>query len=309
MTNQFEHKLLQLPLVKKVIFYLKKFRLPWLNGFTFYDLIQLYVIGLTGGALSNRSRAIAFSFFMSLFPFALFIFNLIPFIPIQGFQADFMQFVSATVPPNTFSAIQDILDDILNHSNSGLLSSGFLLSIFLMSNGVNAIFGGFQNSKLVDVKRTYFKKYFIAIGISLLLSLLLLVTIAAIVIFEVWIQQSMIHRVLSDKIPLIQMGRFAFVALMILMIVSILLKYGISQRRSRALISIGAVFTTILIVLNSYLFGIWVIHFSKYNELYGSIGTLLIVMFYIWLNCLLLLLGFELDASIYKLKEDSNKIN
>lgn len=90
--------------------------------------------------------------------------------------------------------------------------------------------------------------------------------------------------------------------LMILLTTSILFKFGTRESRNSAFVSIGSVFTTLLIILSSYVFGIWVVKFSKYNELYGSIGTLLILMFYIWLNIMILLLGFELNATIQKLK-------
>jgi membrane protein len=79
-------------------------------------------------------------------------------------------------------------------------------------------------------------------------------------------------------------------------------KYGIKREKKRPFISIGSVFTTILIIISSYFFGIWVLKFSKYNELYGSIGTLLVVMFYIWINCMVLLLGFDLNTSIQHIK-------
>jgi membrane protein len=272
-----------------------------------YDLLELYGIGITEGALSYRAGAIAFSFFMALFPFELFILNLIPYIPIEGFQEDFMQFVSEGVPPKTFDAIATIINDILHNSHSGLLSSGFLLSIFLMANGLNAILGGFETSHHVIIKRGFFRQYFVALGMSLLLSMLLLVTVAMIVVFEVFIQKTIIQDVLSDRIPLIILGRYTFVILMILLTTSILFKFGIKHDKNRKFISIGSVFTTILIILSSYIFGIWVVEFSKYNQLYGSIGTLLIMMFYIWINCMILLLGFELNSIISKLK--INKIN
>jgi membrane protein len=227
---------------------------------------------------------------------------LIPYIPIEGFQADFLQFVKEGVPPNTYDAIYKIINDILNNSHSGLLSSGFLLSIFLMANGLNGILGGFESSKHVLIKRGFFHQYFVALGMSLVLSLLLLVTVATIVVFEVFIQKTIIQDVLSDRIPLIILGRYVFIILMILITTSILLKFGTKHHEKRAFISIGSVFTTVLIILSSYGFGIWVIKFSKYNELYGSIGTLLIMMFYIWINCMILLLGFELNQSINKLK-------
>ncbi|MBP6584410.1 MAG: YihY/virulence factor BrkB family protein, partial [Flavobacterium sp.] len=280
----------------------KRIRLPWLQGLSLYDLLELYVLGIVEGALSYHASAVAFSFFMALFPFALFILNLIPYIPIDGFQADFLQFVKEGVPPNTYDAIYKIINDILNNSHSGLLSSGFLLSIFLMANGLNGILGGFESSKHVLIKRGFFHQYFVALGMSLVLSLLLLVTVATIVVFEVFIQKTIIQDVLSDRIPLIILGRYVFIILMILITTSILLKFGTKHHEKRAFISIGSVFTTVLIILSSYGFGIWVIKFSKYNELYGSIGTLLIMMFYIWINCMILLLGFELNQSINKLK-------
>jgi membrane protein len=165
--------------------------------------------------------------------------------------------------------------------------------------------GGFESSKHVLVKRGFLHQYVVALGISMVLSILLIVTVAAIVIFEVVIQQTIIQDVLSDQVPLIEMGRYAFVILMILITSSILLRFGTKQFHKPRFISIGSVFTTILIIISSYFFGIWVIKFSKYNELYGSIGTLLILMFYIWINCMILLLGFELNAIIAKLKKQN----
>lgn len=285
----------------------QRIKLPWLQGMSFYDLLELYLIGVAQGAISYRAGAIAWSFFMSLFPFALFILNLIPYIPIDNFQNDFLRFVEQGVPPQTYDAIASILSDIMNNSNSGLLSWGIVLAILLMSNGLNAIMGGFETSRHVIIKRGFVRQYVVALGMSLLLSMLLIITIASIVVFEVIIQQTKIQDVLSDRIPLLSMGRYAFVILMILLTTSILFKFGIKRDKNRSFISIGSVFTTILIILSSYFFGIWVVKFATYNELYGSIGTLLIMMFYIWINCMILLLGFELNGTINKLKRKSHK--
>ncbi|WP_158729980.1 MULTISPECIES: YihY/virulence factor BrkB family protein [unclassified Flavobacterium] len=298
MSKKTEDKLLEIPVIRNVVIGLKKIKLPWLQGLSLYYLIELYVIGIIESAVTYHASAVAFSFFMALFPFALFILNLIPFIPIDGFQEDFLLFVKDGVPPNTYDAIYKIISDILNNSDSGLLSSGFILSIFLMANGLNGILGGFETSRHVLVKRGFIRQYIVALGMSMLLSFLLIVTVATIVVFEVLLQKT----VFSDQIQLIVLGRYAFVILMILMTTSILFKFGTKHDKNRAFISIGSVFTTILIILDSYLFGIWVVKFSKYNELYGSIGTLLILMFYIWINCMILLLGFELNATINKLK-------
>ncbi len=308
MSVEIEERLRKIPVLRSFVNWAKTVKLNWLSGLSLYDLLELYIIGLTEGALSNRAGAIAFSFFMALFPFALFILNLIPFIPIEGFQEDFLAFVADGVPPNTFYAIKNIINDILHNSHSGLVSSGFLLSIFLMANGLNAILGGFENSKHVLVKRGFFHQYFVAVGMSLFMAILLILTVAIIVVFEVVIQHLNAKDFLSERIPLIVMGRYAFLILMILITTSVLFKFGTKNQENRSFISIGSVFTTILTIISSYFFGVWVIRFSKYNELYGSIGTLLIVMFYIWINCMILLLGFELNEVINKLKKRKEHI-
>lgn len=306
MSNQVVRFFTKIPILKQIVQFLQSIKLPWLEQISLYELLEFYITGLLQGAISYRAAAIAFSFFMALFPFTLFILNLIPFIPINNFQADFINFIASTVPPNTFQAIEVIINDILNNSYKGLLSSGFILSIFLLSNGVNAIMGGFETSQHITVKRRYFRQYFVALCISMLLTFILLVTVSSIIIFEVLIQktiiQDVLHNTISDKISLIVLCRYVFVLLMLIFTIAILFKFGIKQTKKRAFITIGVVFTTILVLLSSYFFGIWAVKFSKYNELYGSIGTLLIIMFYLWINCMVLLLGFELDAAIAKLK-------
>lgn len=302
MSAEIEQKVEGIPVIRNLMHAAQKVKLPWLEGLSLYDLLEIYIVGIVEGAITYRAGAIAFSFFMALFPFALFILNLIPYIPIEGFQQDFLKFLEDSVPPNTYEAIASIINDILNNSYKGLLSSGFLLSIFLMANGLNAILGGFENSHHVIMKRGFLKQYLVALGMSLILSLLLIVTVATAVVFEVFIQTTKLENVFNNNIQFIEIGRYGFLVVMILVTTSILLKFGTKETKNSTFISIGSVFTTILIVLSSYVFGIWVVKFSQYNELYGSIGTLLIMMFYIWLNCMILLLGFELNTSINRLK-------
>lgn len=302
MSVELEHKLERIPVIKYVVRFGKSIKLPWSEGLTLYHLSELYITGIVKGDVSYRAGAIAFSFFMSLFPFALFILNLVPKIPVEGFQQDFMQFVQENVPPNTYDAIKGILDDIMHTSYTSLLSTGILLAILLMSNGMNAILSGFQSSLHITIKRTYFRQYALAIGLSLLLSIILLVTVVAIIIIQIIIQNLKNGGFLTDDVYLLEISRYVFLIFMVLTITSLLFKFAAKETKSSAFFSYGAVFTTILFIITSYLFGIYVVRFSQYNELYGSIGTLLVLMLYIWINCFILLLGFELNALIHKLK-------
>jgi len=290
------------PIIKQFIVLLKRIQFPSLQGSSLYDIIKLYLSGIVSGGVTHRASAIAFSFFMALFPFALFLLNLIPFIPLENFQNDFLTFVSKSVPPNTYDAIEAILKDILNNSYNGLLSSGFILSVFLMSNGINALLDGFELSKNISEKRGYFQQYAIAIVLSLIIAFLILLTVAILIFVAVFIHQVETQSGYVSKIPLIETIRYLFVVLMILFITSALYKFGTRESKHISFISYGSVMTTVLFLLTSNLFGIYVEKFARYNELYGSIGTLLVMMFYIWLNCILILLGFELNAFIFQLK-------
>lgn len=301
MSEEIESKLNKIPIVRQLVTFTKAIKLSSLEGMSLYDILEMYISGIFKGAFSYRASSIAFSFFMALFPFALFILNLIPFIPLENFQEDFLHFIDNGVPPNTYYAIEAIVKDIMETSHQGLLSSGFILSILLMTNGVNAILGGFEMSTHITITRTFFRQYFISLAISLVLSFILIITVAAIVIAEVVIQKINIYGYITN-VALIEWSRYGFIILMILITTSILYKYGAKETSKISFISFGAVFTTVLIIVSSYVFGIYVEKFARYNELYGSIGTLLVLMFYIWINCMVLLLGFELNATISKLK-------
>lgn len=302
MSVELEHKLERIPVVKYIVRFGKSIKLPYSEGLTLYHLVELYISGIVKGDISYRAGAIAFSFFMSLFPFMLFILNLIPKIPVEGLKDDFLNFVEENVPPNTFDAIEGIITDITETSYSSLLSTGILLAILLMSNGMNAILSGFQSSMHITIKRTFFRQYALAILLSVGIAILIIITVSAIVTLEIIIHSLKKNGFLTDDVYLLEWGRYLFLVLMILTTTSILFKFAAKETKKAAFFSYGSIFTTILFALTSYLFGIYVSRFAQYNELYGSIGTLLVLMLYIWINCFILLLGFELNALIHKLK-------
>ncbi|PJR04578.1 YihY/virulence factor BrkB family protein [Avrilella dinanensis] len=287
---------------QRTIGFTRKIKLPRLEGLTLYDLGTLYIKGIIEGAFTYRAGSIAFSFFMALFPFALFILNLIPYIPIENFQEDFLSFVETSVPPSTYGAVESILIDIMNNSYKSLLSTGVLMSIFLMSNGVNAIVSGFESSYHISNTRNFIRQYIVALLLSLIMSVMLLFSLAVFLTIEVYMH-------FSDYPVLARVIRYVFIVSMIFLISCILYKYGAKETKKIHFFSIGAFFTTLLVIITSYGFGIYVTRFAQYNELYGSIGTLLVFMIYIWINCMILLLGFELNASIHRLKKNNSYIS
>ncbi|WBL20896.1 YihY/virulence factor BrkB family protein [Zunongwangia sp. HRR-M8] len=284
-----------------------KIILPGTDGLSLYHLWDIYSSGIVQGTFSTRASAIAFSFFMALFPFLLFIFNLIPYVEeinlIDDFRIKFLLFMDSLLPPETQDYVGDIFADIANNPRGGLLSFSFILSIFLMTNGVNAIFTGFEFSYHTKLKRSLVKQYIVAIGVSLILAFLLLITVIVMVYATYAIEDlSEYGLIANNESGTVVVKYLAFVVL-IYIAVATLYYFGTKEARQARFFSVGAFFTTILIMLTSFLFGLYIENFSNYNELYGSIGALLILMVYIWLNANILLLGFELNASLLKLKK------
>lgn len=308
MSKEIENKLEKIPIVNILVKFGKKIKIPGLEGMSLYDLLEMYFIGIVEGALTTRAGGIAYSFFMAIFPFLLFVLTLIPFLPIPGAQEGLLSIIADVLPPKTYDAVDSVLVDIIKNQYGGLLSFGFIGSIFLMTNGVNAIFGGFEYSYHVKEIRNVFRAYFIAMYVSVIIVVFLLITVAIIIFFELILKDHVTLGWLDDNLIWIQITRGFIFLTMIFVTVSMLYHYGVKEGKHSRFFSPGSVFTTVLLLLTFNLFGYYVNEFAKYNELYGSIGTLLILMLFIWLNAIILLLGFELNATIYALRRRNKTI-
>lgn len=282
----------------------QKIKIPGLEGMSLYHLLRLYVNGIIEGALTSRAGSIAFSFFIALFPFALFSLTLIPYVKMDGFQEDFIEFTFKIMPSQqSADAVSSVLDDIANNKYGELLSFGFLLSIFLMTNGVNAILSGFEDTHHNIKNRNIFKQYMVSLGISLLLAFTLFFTVGIIVKLEFLVNTLNESGIVSDAGFWIGVIQFIIMLIMIVFTISILYYYGTREGKEVSFLSPGTVFTAILFLFNYQIFKVYLLKFAQYNQLYGSIGTVLVIMLFIWLNSIILLLGFELNTSLIQLKQ------
>lgn len=311
MTKPLEEKLEKIPVVNILVRFFKRTKLPGLEGLTFYDLLELYITGIVKGALTSRASAIAFSFFMALFPFLLFILIIIPYVPIDDFKIEFLRFLESFLPASTSDFFfETIFEGIDQSQRGGLLSSVFVLSIMLTANGVNALFSGFENSYHVQLSRNIFRQYLYALGVAIILAFLLILTIAVLGYFQIYVVQKVLdtlhekgYNVAAQSVFWFNMVKYVFFIIMVYIATATMYYFGTRGGRYSKFFSVGAIFTTTLIIVLSFLFGIYIENFGQYNKLYGSIGALLILMIYLWLNANILLLGHELNTSINKLRK------
>ncbi|KAA2216846.1 MULTISPECIES: YihY/virulence factor BrkB family protein [Maribacter] len=321
MSAEVEEKLDKIPILNKVVRLLKTIKLPGLEGLSLYDLMEMYINGIVQGALSSRASAISFSLFMALFPLLIFMVTLVPFfldyisIQNENFELQFQLFLESFLPNATGDYFGDIFGQIKDQKRGGLLSSAFLLSIFLVANGVNSIFGGFETSYHIELKRNFFRQYLYALMVGLILAILIIVGFVAYIYFEFYVLGYLTEFAArqggyvldEDEIIGVQIAKILFFIVLSYFTTAILYYFGTKEGKQARFFSIGALVTTILFLLTSYLFGIYVEKFARYNELYGALGGLLILMVYIWLNSNILLLGFELNASLNSLRKISRQ--
>ncbi|PIB27826.1 YihY/virulence factor BrkB family protein [Maribacter sp. 4G9] len=321
MSLEVEEKLEKIPIINKVVRLLKTIKLPGLEGLSLYDLLEMYINGIVQGALSSRASAISFSLFMALFPLLIFMVTLVPFlvdyisIQNENFELQFQLFLESFLPNATGDYFGDIFRQIKDQKRGGLLSSSFLLSIFLVANGVNSIFGGFETSYHIELKRNFFRQYLYALMVGLILAILIIVGFVAYIYFEFYVLGYLTEFAArqggyvldEDEIIGVQIAKVLFFIVLSYFTTAILYYFGTREGKQARFFSIGALVTTVLFLLTSYLFGIYVEKFARYNELYGALGGLLILMVYIWLNSNILLLGFELNASLNSLRKISKK--
>ena len=311
MSNSLDEKLDKIPVINIVVRFLKRLKLPGLEGLSFYDLLVLYITGIVRGALTTRASAIAFNFFMALFPFLLFVLIIIPYVPIDDFKMEFLQFLESFLPESTSDFFfENIFENIDQSQRGGLLSSVFILSILLMANGVSAVFSGFENSYHEQLTRNVFKQYLYALSIALILAFLVIITIIVLGYIQIYVVQELLnalenrgYQVDSDGVFWADVVKYMFFVMMVYIAIATLYYFGTREGKESKFFSVGAIFTTLLIILTSYLFGIYIENFGQYNKLYGSIGALLILLFYLWINANILLLGYELNASINMLRK------
>ena len=200
--------------------------------------------------------------------------------------------------------VHNFLTDFLMTPRSGLLSVGFLVAVYYASNSMIGIMSSFNKSLLSANKKNFLQMRWMAIKLTTVLILLIIATIVLLITQGKLAQMLFDWLEIKNKVLifLIFSLRWIVIGALFFYSVAITYKYAPAVHKRWKLSSPGAIFATFLIVVSNFAFSFWVNHFSTYNEVYGSIGTILIIMLLIYINSLLLLIGYELNVSIQSLK-------
>lgn len=299
-----ERILANLPLVRFLTARSKKIILPGFDGVPLYDVIVFFYEEIKKEGLNERAAAIAYNFIMAIPPTCLFLFTLIPnlpFIPTKTIKIQLHEIITDIIPAKTHNNnLILFVDSFFKEGKIGLLSFGFLLLIFFASNGMMGLMRSFNKRSIGFSKRTGLQTRWIAIKLTVLIMGLLLGCISLL------IMQGTVISWLGLKnnflVQFFSTFRWVFILGLIFFTFAFIYKYAPAVTKRWRLISPGSILGATMSVLATLGFSIFVNNFGRYNALYGSIGTVIVLMILIFINSLVLLIGYELNASIHSLK-------
>jgi membrane protein len=284
----------------------RKISLPGFNGISLYEILTFFVSQVKKVGLIDRARAIAFSFLIAIPAAAIFICTLIPYLPVHKKILQQLLFLTKDITPNqnTYVLVSQFLEDFLAKPRVGLLSFGFVLALFYSSNAMMGIMRSFNKSLVYNAHRNPLTTRWMAIKLT---TLVLCMVIGSVIILgtqaellRTWLREAHISG--RNAHWLFRTVRWVVVIPLFYIAIACIYKYGPAVHKRWKLFSPGTFLAALLTILTTLAFSYWVNRFGNYNKVYGSIGTVMILMLLVYFNSLVLLIGYELNVSIYHLK-------
>jgi len=274
--------------------------LPGFSPLPLYTVGTFFFQEIAKDSLVNKASSLAYNFMLAIFPAVIFVFTLIPYIPLDGFQDQLISLLGMVLPENAFLTVETTLEEIIKKQNGGLLSFGFLAALFFATNGVNNLMQAFNKSSLLIETRGWLKQRMVAVMLTFMVFFALVIGLGIMTIGEFAISIIKGELKFKDTFWVFVIGLVRWVILMgvYFVTISLLYRYGPSHTKKWKLFSPGAWLASVLALLTFWGFGFYINNFGNYNKLYGSIGTLIVIMLWLYCNSLIMLIGFELNASI-----------
>ena len=291
--------------------WLENIVLPGFDGIPITEVLSFVAQGFRKGVMVTRASSIAFNLLLALIPASIFLFSLIPFIPIPNFQEEMIRLFENILPENVYRFLESSIVDIVTRKSEGLLIIMLFATIVFSTNGIHAVINAFVVSAHSFQARSWVNQR--KISLVLLLIIVFMFSLAGfIVIFGKQGLDSLVElHIIERNIvkSLLIFAEWIIVVLLLFLAISFLYYFAPAKKTDFRFFSAGSTTATILFLLSSLGFSAYVNNFGLYNKFYGSLGTLLVVMLWLYLNSIAILIGFELNVSIKHAKEEANRKN
>jgi membrane protein len=288
---------------------INKLVIPGFDGLPIRQVITFVLKGFRKGVLVTRASSIAFNLLMALLPASIFLFTLIPFIPIHNFQRELIRLFENILPSNAFNFLEATIIDIVTHKSKGLLLIMFLATVLFSTNGIHAIIHAFVVSAHSFKSRSWLHQRKISV---ILLMIVIFMTFSGgmlIILEKVAVNRLVEYHIIKRTLVLniLVFLKWLVIILLVFLAISFLYYYAPARRSGFRFFSAGSTLATFLFLVTSLGFSAYVNKFGQYNKLYGSIGTLMVILIWLYLNSIAILIGFELNVSIMAARDEGSE--
>lgn len=288
--------------VRTTIYKLQHFTLPGFRGAPLYDVLRYFLVGLFNGSLSQCAKGLAFSFLTALPPLLIFFFTLVAYFPVDGVQDELLSNLSEIVPEKIMGPMSDTINDIMGHRHGTLLSIGFILSVVFAANGMMGVITSLNFVNRDDEKRPLIQRYLVSVVLVFVLYVTIILTVS-LMMGHKWLLQWIYGQGLLTESELhtllFNIVRWLLITFSVLVAVSCIYYWAPVKCHRVGFFSPGALLSMGMFLVLNWALGLYLNNFNNYNLVYGSIGTLLILMLWMYFNCAVLLVGYKLNNSVY----------
>jgi membrane protein len=290
--------------------FLQQIRL-WETSISLYIVLKILWQKIIRFDIDQRAAAVSFSFMLAVFPGVIFLFTLIPYIPILHLDRQIMGFLKEVMPKGLYQTSARTIYDIISRQRGDILSFGFLFSVFAATNGMTALMRAFNMTLKTREKRTYFKARLIGFLLTILLIILQVASVVILILGRIAIDflGNRDWRAFKNKINLnflkddfnfwlLQIFRYGSIFFIFYIGICIIYFFGPAVSKRFRFFNLGSLIASILCILATNLFSFYISNFNSYNKLYGSIGTLIALMIWVYLISVILIFGFEINTSL-----------
>jgi membrane protein len=271
--------------------------LPGLNGATLFEVGKFFFREIRTLNLQERAAAVTYNFLMAMAPTFLFLLSLLPYLPLKNVDKAIFNIIKLATPNyNVYVNVHNIVTDFMAKQHVGALSYGLVLILFFASNGVIGLMRCFDKSLPLYKKRNGFQRRWTAIKLTIMLIGISIITLAVLILQNKNLNSFILHT--FHSVAAVKTLSFIILILLIFISISTIYSYGPSLTYKFRFVSAGSVFATFAAVVATSVFFFLVNNFINYNKIYGSVGTLIAFMIWIWINTIIILLGFELNVSL-----------
>ena len=288
--------------VRSSLYFLQHVSLPGNRGVPVYDVLRFFLRGIFNGDLNQRAKGLAYSFLTAMPPLMIFFFTLVAYFPVDGQQDELLAQLGEVIPAKIMNPMSNTVNDVMGHRHSTLLSVGFISSVLLAANGLMGMITSLNFANRSVEKRPYVQRYLLSVMMVFALYVVVVVTLALLLGHKLLLQlifsQGWLTNTKANTL-LFNAGRWTLMIAATLLTVSSIYYWAPAKKMRVGFFSAGSVLATAMFFVLSWALGLYLNNFSRYNLVYGSIGTLLMLMFWVRFNCIVMLVGYELNISIY----------